>query len=128
MRQLLKNAKIYDGTGAEPFRADVLLEEDRIARIAENLDVPADRVISLEGKSVSSGFIDGHSHNDWFAIKKDPLPYFRPFIRQGITTFVTGNCGISVVGRPTGGCPAIWRCLRATAPPGRRQEALRTGR
>ena len=98
MKQLLKNAKIYDGTGAEPYRADILLEDDRIAKIAEGIDIPADIVIDLEGKSVSSGFIDGHSHNDWFAIKKDPLPYFRPFLLQGITTFITGNCGISEIG------------------------------
>ena len=98
MRQLLKNAKIYDGTGAAPYTADILLEGERIARIGERIDVPADSVINLEGQAVSSGFIDGHSHNDWFAIKKDPLPYFRPFLLQGITTFVTGNCGISEIG------------------------------
>ncbi|MBR4502812.1 MAG: amidohydrolase family protein [Clostridia bacterium] len=98
MRQLLKNAKVYDGTGAEPYQADILLEEDRIAWIAEKIDVPADSIIDLKGKSISSGFIDGHSHNDWFAIKKDPLPYFRPFLKQGITTFVAGNCGISEIG------------------------------
>ena len=74
MRQLLKNAKIYDGTGSAPFSADILLEDDRIARIAEGIDLPADRVIDLQGKSVAPGFIDGHSHNDWFAIKKAPLP------------------------------------------------------
>ena len=34
MRQLLKNAKIYDGTGADAFTGDILLEEDRIARVA----------------------------------------------------------------------------------------------
>lgn len=34
MRQLLKNAKVYDGTGAAPYQADILLEEDRIAMIA----------------------------------------------------------------------------------------------
>ena len=73
MRQLLKNARIYDGTGSEPYQADILLEEDRIVKIAEQIDLPADTVFNLEGKSVSSGFIDGHSHNDWFAIKKDPL-------------------------------------------------------
>ncbi len=98
MKQLLKNARIYDGTGAEPYTADILLEDDRIAKIAENLNVPADTVIDLAGRSVSSGFIDSHSHNDWFAIKKNPLPYFRPFLLQGITTFVSGNCGISEVG------------------------------
>ena len=102
MRQLLKNAKIYDGTGSAPFSADILLEDDRIARIAEGIDLPADRVIDLQGKSVAPGFIDGHSHNDWFAIKKDPLPYFRPFLLQGITTFVTGNCGISEIGFEAG--------------------------
>ena len=98
MRQLLKNARIYDGTGSEPYQADILLEEDRIVKIAEQIDLPADTVFNLEGKSVSSGFIDGHSHNDWFAIKKDPLPYFLPFIRQGITTFIAGNCGVSEIG------------------------------
>ena len=98
MRQLLKNAMIYDGTGSEPCRGDILLEEDRIAKIAGEIDLPADSVMDLTGKSVSSGFIDGHSHNDWFAIKKDPFPYFEPFLRQGITTFITGNCGVSEIG------------------------------
>ena len=98
MKQLLKNATIYDGTGSEPFQADILLEGDRIAKIAEQINSPADRIINLKRKSVSSGFIDGHSHNDWFAIKRDPLPYFSPFLLQGITTFVTGNCGVSEIG------------------------------
>jgi N-acyl-D-amino-acid deacylase len=102
MKQLLKNVKVYDGTGAEPFPADILLEEDRIARIGGELDLPADTVLDLKGKSISSGFIDAHSHNDWFAIRKDPLPYFRPFLLQGITTFVTGNCGISEIGFEAG--------------------------
>ena len=98
MRQLLKGAKIYDGTGSDPYIGDILIEGDEIAMIAPEISLPADSVINLAGKSVSSGFIDGHSHNDWFAIKKDPLPYFRPFLLQGITTFVTGNCGISEIG------------------------------
>ena len=97
MKTLLRNGKLYDGTGADPFTADILLEDDRITRIAPNLNVPADRVLDLQGKSVAPGFIDGHSHNDWFAIKKEPLPYFEPFIRQGITTFVAGNCGVSEI-------------------------------
>ena len=98
MRQLFKNAKIYDGTGAEPRMGDILIDGDRIAKIGAHLDEAADAVTDLGGKSIAPGFIDGHSHNDWFAIKKDPLPYFEPFLRQGITTFVTGNCGISEIG------------------------------
>ncbi len=98
MTQLLKNAKIYDGSGEASYKADLLIDGDRIVKIATHLDLPADEVIDLQGLSLSSGFIDGHSHNDWFALKKDSLPWFEPFIRQGITTFVSGNCGVSAVG------------------------------
>ena len=98
MKTLLRNAKIYDGTGGDAWMGEILISDDRIERSAPKIDVVADRVIDLRGKSVSSGFIDGHSHNDWFAIKKDPLPFFEPFIRQGISTFVAGNCGLSTIG------------------------------
>lgn len=98
MRLLFKSGLIYDGTGADAYKGDILVEGDRIIKIAAEISDAADEVIDLDGKSVSSGFIDGHSHNDWFAIKKDPLPYFEPFIRQGMTTFVTGNCGVSTTG------------------------------
>jgi N-acyl-D-amino-acid deacylase len=60
MRQILKNAKIYDGTGTAPYTADILVEGERIARIAKEMDLPADQVMDLRGKSVSSGFIDEH--------------------------------------------------------------------
>ena len=97
--KLLKGALIYDGTGSEPFRGDILIENDKITKVEESIN-PEDgwEVIELDGLSVSSGFIDAHSHNDWFAVKKEPQKYFEPFIRQGITSFVTGNCGLSAVG------------------------------
>ncbi len=98
MKTLLKNAKIYDGSGSEPFFGDVFIADDKIEKVTAAIDADADRIIDLQGKSLSSGFIDAHSHNDWFAIKKDPLPYFEPFIRQGIATFVAGNCGLSAIG------------------------------
>lgn len=98
MTILLKNAKIYDGTANPPFTGDLLLENDRIVCVAPRIDEGADKVYDLQGKSVAPGFIDSHSHNDWFAIRKDCLPCFEPFIRQGITSFVTGNCGLSAIG------------------------------
>ncbi|MCR5097836.1 MAG: amidohydrolase family protein [Lachnospiraceae bacterium] len=101
MKTLLKNGKIYDGTGKDAFVGSILIEDNKIIKVFPDDDpseANADYTVDLNGLSVSSGFIDGHSHNDWFAIKNDPLPYFDPFIRQGITTFVTGNCGISEIG------------------------------
>ena len=106
MKQLIKNAKIYDGTGADSFAGDVLIDGDRIAKVGHGLSEEADVTYDLKGRSLAPGFIDGHSHNDWFAIKKEPLPYFAPFIRQGIATFVTGNCGISSIGFEPG-CPHV---------------------
>ena len=98
MTILLKNAKIYDGTAAPSFQGDLLLKDDRIARVAPRIDAAADKIYDLQGKSVAPGFIDSHSHNDWFAIRPNCLPCFEPFIRQGITSFVTGNCGLSAIG------------------------------
>ena len=97
--KLFKSGLIYDGTGSEPFHGDILVENDKIIKVSEDIRPEEGwEVIDLEGLSVSSGFIDAHSHNDWFAIKKDTCKYFEPFIRQGITSFITGNCGLSAVG------------------------------
>lgn len=98
MRILLKKGRIYDGTGADAFVGDILVDDERIIAVGDDLREEADQVIDLTGLSVSSGFFDAHSHNDWFAIKKEPLKYLEPFIRQGITSFITGNCGLSAVG------------------------------
>jgi N-acyl-D-amino-acid deacylase len=97
--KLFKNALIYDGTGSEPFKGDILVEGDKIVKVDEEIQPEEGwEVVDLDGLSVSSGFMDAHSHNDWFAIKKEPQKYFEPFIRQGITSFVAGNCGLSAVG------------------------------
>lgn len=97
--KLFRNGLIYDGTGAEAYKADILIDGDRIVGIGKDISSDAEyEVVDIEGLSISPGFIDAHSHNDWFAIKKDTSKYFEPFIRQGITSFVSGNCGLSAVG------------------------------
>ena len=98
MKTLLQHCRIYDGTGADAFSGDILLEDDRILDVAPKIEAADAEMIDLSGKSVSSGFFDAHSHNDWFAAKRDPRPYFEPFVRQGITSFITGNCGLSMTG------------------------------
>ena len=98
MKTLLQHCRIYDGTGAEAFEGDILFENDMILAVGQNLSAEDATIVNLAGKSVSSGFFDAHSHNDWFAAKKDPKPYFEPFVRQGITSFIAGNCGLSMAG------------------------------
>ena len=96
---LLKNAKIYDGTASPAFIGDVLLKDDRIIEVAPSIEADSEcEITDLQGLSLAPGFIDAHSHNDWFALRKDSGKYFAPFIKQGITTFVSGNCGLSATG------------------------------
>jgi N-acyl-D-amino-acid deacylase len=47
---------------------------------------------------VSPGFIDAHSHNDFYVNKPDSSKSILPFLKQGITSQVVGNCGFSAYG------------------------------
>ncbi|MEP7337134.1 MAG: D-aminoacylase [Acidobacteriota bacterium] len=87
---------VVDGTGASPFRADVAVRGGKIAGISRWLYrlAPARTRINAHGKVVAPGFIDVHAHIE------ANLPQsgeFRPanFLKQGVTTMVTGNCGRS---------------------------------
>ncbi len=97
MKTLLKNALIYDGTGEPPYQGAVLVEDDRIIAVGD-IDATADTEIDCAGLSLAPGFIDAHSHNDFFYDYDEARTYYEPFIRQGITTQITGNCGFSPFG------------------------------
>ena len=99
MRTLFQNGWLYDGTGAPAHRGSLLIENGTIAAVDAPEGAQADLVLDCEGLAVAPGFIDSHSHNDWFACRRDPLPYFAPFLEQGIATQVAGNCGF----RPSAG-------------------------
>ena len=62
MRILIQNGTVVKSTGRR--RADVLIENGRIARIAPHIDAAADRVIDAEGCFIFAGFIDTHTHFD----------------------------------------------------------------
>ena len=98
MRTLFKNGFIVDGTGAKGFKGDVLTEGDRIIAVGAAADAAADVTVDCTGLTVAPGFIDAHSHNDFFYDYEDAEKYYAPFLRQGITTQVTGNCGFSPFG------------------------------
>lgn len=98
MRTLLKNGLIADGSGGPMFRADVLINGNVIEKIAPNISADDAKTVDCTGLVVAPGFIDAHSHNDFFYNYPDAEKFYSPFIRQGITTQITGNCGFSPFG------------------------------
>ncbi|MBO5994450.1 MAG: hypothetical protein J6Q41_02925, partial [Firmicutes bacterium] len=98
MKTLFKNGLIYDGSGNAPFKGDVLIEDDMIIKVGGEIADQADEVIDIEGKQICPGLIDAHSHNDFFYDREDAEKYYKPFIEQGITTQITGNCSFSPFG------------------------------
>jgi N-acyl-D-amino-acid deacylase len=87
---LIKNADIVDGSGADAFRADLLVSNGMITHVDSVIDMACPHIIDGSGLVVSPGFIDMHTHSD-FTLLLEPLAQSR--VRQGVTTEVTGNCG-----------------------------------
>ena len=98
MKILFQNGTIIDGSGEKPFVGDVLIENDRIVSVGGTIGEEADQVVDLKGYQICPGFIDAHSHNDFFYDREDAEKYYKPFIEQGITTQITGNCSFSPFG------------------------------
>lgn len=102
-RILLKDGRIVDGTGNEPFTGHLLIENDHIVAVVEAespdaggvLSSETNQVVDARGLVVSPGFIDCHSHFDWALPLPDHEDFLYPVIEQGITTVITGNCGFS---------------------------------
>ncbi|MDI6745414.1 MAG: D-aminoacylase [Thermodesulfovibrionales bacterium] len=97
---LIKNGIVYDGTGKEPFEADIGITGDRIVAVIKKTGVKgskgqrvkATKMIDAKGLAVAPGFIDTHAHSE-FTLLADPRAEGK--ISQGITTEINGNCGLS---------------------------------
>jgi len=90
---LLRGGAVIDGTGAPRCRADVRVQDGRIAEIGADLAQQDAEVIDASGRVVTPGFIDVHTHDDQYVLSS---PQALPKISQGVTTVVIGNCGISL--------------------------------
>jgi len=89
----ITNGKLVEGTGNPWFKGDVAIKGERIVKVGKVDPSSAKRAIDASGKIVSPGFIDVHSHSD-FSLIFDPRA--ESTIRQGITTLVVGQCGMSL--------------------------------
>lgn len=89
---ILKGGRIYDGSGLPSFLGDVAIRDGRIEEIGR-IHASADRVLDVGGLAVAPGIIDFHTHFDaqlWW----DPLA--SSSTDHGVTTVVTGNCGLTL--------------------------------
>ncbi len=89
---IIKNGNVIDGTGSEPKICDIAVKGDLIAELGRFDESLAPEIYDAKGFFVCPGFIDIHSHSDFTALIQPPG---QSKIRQGITTEVCGNCGMS---------------------------------
>ena len=90
---LIAGADVIDGAGGEPVRADIAIDGDRISRIGDLQGLDALRRVDAAGLVVTPGFIDAHTHDDRAVLSN---PDMTAKVSQGVTTVVTGNCGVSL--------------------------------
>ena len=88
---LIKNGKIIDGTGNSWYYGDVAIKKGRILAMGYLDNIKARQVIDATGKVIAPGFIDVHTHIEG---EESRTPTADNFIYDGVTTVITGNCGL----------------------------------
>jgi len=105
---------LVDGTGGPPVRADLRVKDGKIHRIAQTLKPePGETAMDITGAWLAPGFIDCHTHSDLAAMQAGGLD---AKILQGVTTEVTGQCGLSVFPLPVERREA-WRSMSVIGNP-----------
>lgn len=91
---IIRNATVFDGTGAPRFGADVGVTGDRITALGDLGGATGDREVDADGLALAPGFIDAHTHDDRAVLCGPACMLCK--MSQGVTTVVVGNCGISL--------------------------------
>ena len=89
---VIKDAEIFDGTGAKPVHGDLGVRDGKIVEIGPKLGA-AKETVKADGLALAPGIIDGHTHYD-AQITWDP--FVDPSPALGVTTAVLGNCGFTI--------------------------------
>lgn len=90
---IVAGATLIDGSGGPSRQGDLAVRDGRIVALGDFAHAPGVPVIDARGLALAPGFIDSHTHDDGYLLAH---PEMLPKVSQGITTVVTGNCGISL--------------------------------
>src|SRR5689334_18851208 len=90
---VIVNARIIDGTGNPWFRGSIAVKDGRIAKVGFFDTSNSKQLIDAKNQMVAPGFIDVHTHVE--DIYENPKA--ENFIRMGVTSLITGNCGGSAL-------------------------------
>jgi N-acyl-D-amino-acid deacylase len=110
---VIRGGTVIDGTGAPRRQADVGVEGGAIVALGDLQGRAAHRTIDASGLIVAPGFIDSHTHDDLLLLEH---PAAHPKLLQGVTTVVTGNCGISLAPVAADAPPSLLSANSASAP------------
>src|SRR3970040_1923014 len=94
---IVRNATLIDGTKAPRRHGEIGVRGGRIAKLGALGNASADIEVDASGLIAAPGFIDAHTHDDRLLLSD---PDVTPKLSQGVTTVVTGNCGISLAHSP----------------------------
>lgn len=115
---LIRCARVIDGSGGASVLADVLVDGDVVTALQPAGSVrllDAYEVVDAEGLALAPGFIDVHTHDDALLLQPHIQGQVHPKISQGITTVITGNCGVSLAPLKADDVPAPLDILGASA-------------
>ena len=87
---VVRGGTVVDGSGGEPFRADVAIAGGRIARIG-SIPQAGREEIDARDRIVTPGFVDIHTHYDGQVTWEERL---QPSSLHGVTTAVMSNCAV----------------------------------
>ncbi|MCC7211926.1 MAG: D-aminoacylase [Candidatus Brocadia sp.] len=89
---IIKNGTVIDGTGMRRRTTDIAIKDDKIVFMNQHIPQNAPTIIEAQEMIVAPGFVDIHSHSDFLWLAR---PESDSKIRDGVTTEICGNCGLS---------------------------------
>jgi imidazolonepropionase-like amidohydrolase len=102
-RTVFRGGRVFDGTGSDPAKADVVVEDGRIVDVATGLD--GDEAVDMAGRTLLPGLFDCHVHVTMGPVdlwRSANTPFSYPFYEAARNLRATLACGITSI-RDAGG-------------------------